>query len=90
MLVHININSFWCKFDRLVYAFKGIVDIILITETALDDSSPIRLCFPNISFMQFNTEIYYTFRLDPNEYGGGILLYLQDDIPSKLIPMKNH
>ena len=51
----------------------------MITETKLDDSLPT---------MQFNIEGYYTFRLDRNEYGGGILLYVQDDIPSKLIPMK--
>ena len=51
----------------------------MITETKLDDSFPT---------MQFNIEGYYTFRLDRNEYGGGILLYVQDDIPSKLIPMK--
>ena len=30
-------------------------------------------------------EGYYTFGLDQNEYGGGILLY----IPSKLLSMRN-
>ena len=51
----------------------------MVTDTKLDDYFPT---------MQFNMEGYYTFRLDRNEYGGGILLYVQDDIPSKLIPMK--
>ena len=52
----------------------------MITETKLDDSFPT---------MQFNIEGYHTFRLDRNEYGGGILLYVRDDFPSKFIPMKN-
>ena len=52
----------------------------MITEAILDDSFPT---------MQFNVEGYYTFRLDRNEYEGGILLYVRDDIPSKFISMKN-
>ena len=39
--------------------------------------------------MQFNIEGHHTFRLDRNEYGGGILVCVRDDIPSKFIPMKN-
>ena len=80
ILAHININSIRYKFDQLVYGVKGKVDVLMITETKLDDSFPT---------MQFNIEGYYTFRLDRNEYGGGILLYVRDDIPSKFIPMKN-
>ena len=30
--------------------------------------------------MLFNIEGYYTFRLNQNEYGGGILLYVREDI----------
>ena len=52
----------------------------MITETKLDDSFPT---------MQFNIEEYYTFTLDRNEYGAGILLHVRDDIPSKFIPVKN-
>ena len=80
ILAHININFIRCKFDQLVYGVKGNFDVLMITETKLDDSFPT---------MQFNIEGYYTFRLDRNEYGGGILLYVRDDIPSKFIPMKN-
>ena len=46
----------------------------------LDDSFPT---------MQLNIEGYHTFRLDRNEYGGGILLYVREYVPSKFIPMKN-
>ena len=76
ILAHININSIRYKFDQLVYGVKGKVNVLMITETKLDDSFPT---------MQFNIEGYYTFRLDRNEYGGGILLYVRDDIPSKLL-----
>ena len=75
-----NINSIRNKFEQLVYGVKGKVDALMITETKLDDSFPT---------MQFNIEGYYTFRLDRNEYGGGILLYVRDDIPYKFIPMMN-
>ena len=56
---HININ----KFDQLVYDVKGKTDVLVITETKLDDSFPT---------MQFNIEGYYTFNLDWNEYTGRI------------------
>ena len=49
----------------------------MIIETKLDDSFPT---------MQFNIEGYYTFRLDRNEYGGVLPLYMRDGIPSKFIP----
>ena len=51
----------------------------MLTETKLDDF---------FQTMQFNIEGYHTFRLNRNEYGGGILLYVRDDIPSKSIPVK--
>ena len=52
----------------------------MIIETKLDDSFPT---------MQLNIEGYCSFKLDRNEYDGVILLYVRDDIPSKLVPMRN-
>ena len=49
-------------------------------ETKIDNS------FPK---MQFHIEGYCIYRLDRNEYGGGILEYVQEDIPSKLIQMQS-
>ena len=80
ILAHTSINSIRYKFDVLLYSVKGKVDVIMITETKLDDSFPT---------MQFSIEGYHTFRLEKNEYGGGILLYVRDDISSKFVPMKN-
>ena len=52
----------------------------MITETKLDDSYLTK---------KFNIKGYYTFNLDRNEYGGGILLCVRNDIPPKLILMRN-
>ena len=52
----------------------------MISETKLDNS------FPK---MQFHFDGYCVYRFDRNEQGGGILVYVREDIPSKLIPMQN-
>ena len=56
---------------------KGNIDVLLITETKLDSSFPIT---------QFLIEGFSpSYRLDRNSYGGGLLLYIREDIPSKAI-----
>ena len=81
ILAHFNINSVSNKFDQLVNGIKGNIDVLMISETKLDDS------FPS---MQFLIEGYGPpYRLDRNSRGGGILVYVREDIPCKLIPMKN-
>ena len=52
----------------------------MISETKVDNSFPT---------MQFHIEGYCICRLDWNEYGGGILVYVREDIPSGLIPMQS-
>ena len=52
----------------------------MISETKIDASFPIG---------QFLLNGYSTrFLLDRNAHGGGILLYVQEDIPSKLLLME--
>ena len=77
---HININSIRNNFDHLIAITKENVDVLMISETKLDES------FPS---MQFNIDGYNFFRSDQNANGGGILGYMRDDIPCKLIPMRN-
>ena len=77
---HLNINSLRNKFDFLVTQVKGSIDILMISETKTDNSFPT---------MQFHIEGYCIYRLDRHEYGGGILVYVREDIPSKLIPMQS-
>ena len=82
VIVHLNVNSLRNKFDFLVTQVKGYIDILMIPETKLDESFPIG---------QFLIDGYSVpFRLDRNENGGGILLYVRDDIPSKLLSMNSN
>ena len=77
ILAHLNINSIRNKFNQLVNGIKGNIDVLMISETKLDDY------FPS---MQFLIEGYRPpYRLDRNSHGGGILVYVPEDIPCKPI-----
>ena len=52
------------------------LDILLIPETKIDSSFPTA---------QFQIEGYITYKLDRNANGGGILLYIRQNIPSTLL-----
>ena len=71
----LNINSVRNKFDELKMTIAGNIDVLVITETKLDDTFPTG---------QFFIEGFSTpFRFDRNSRGGGILIYVCEDIPSK-------
>ena len=73
VIEHINIKFIRNKFDMV----KDNTDILMISETKLDSS------FPQA---QFRMERYAPpFRYDRNYHGGGILLFLREDIPTKII-----
>ena len=76
MIAQLNIISLRYKFDSLVEILHSNVDILLISETKIDSSFPTA---------QFKIEGYTTYRLDRNSNGGGILLYVREDIPSTLL-----
>ena len=59
----------------IIIIIQGKVDILVITETKLDAS------FPNIQFLIEGYSPPY--RMDRNKNGGGILIYVREDIPSK-------
>ena len=74
---NLNINSLASKFDELRLLVTGIFDILIITETKLDDTFPLS---------QFHIDGFSTFyRLDRNRNGGGIIIYIREDIPSKIV-----
>ena len=78
---HVNINSIRNKFDSLIYTLGKNVDIFLISETKLDDS---------FHSVQFKIEGFTTpYRDDSNDKGGGLLLYIREDIPSRLLQCKS-
>ena len=72
---HLNINSLRNKIELLTDQIRGNIDVLLISETKLDNSFPTS---------QFTIEGYNSpFRLDRNKDGGGLMLYVRDDIPAK-------
>ena len=74
---HLNINCIRNKFDFLAPQVQGIIDILMTSETKLDES------FPPVQFLLDGYCDPFCFDRDGN--GGGILLYIRDDIPSKLL-----
>ena len=71
----LNINSIRYKFDELKSLIIGNIDVLVVTETKLDDS------FPTAQF--FIDGYSSPYRLDRNRHGGGILIYVREDISSK-------
>ena len=77
MIGHININSIRNKFEMLSNSIKGNLDILMISETKLDSTFPSN---------QFTIEGYAApIRFDRNSRGGGIILYIREDIPARLV-----
>ena len=70
---HINVNSIRHKFDYLQTVLsKGLIDILCITETKLDDSFSPQL---------FQCVGFRCYRKDRNAKSGGMLIYVREDIP---------
>ena len=81
ILAQLNINSIRNKFDLLFEGIKGKVDVLMISETKIDETFPSR---------QFYIEGFTpSYTLDRNCHEGGILVYVREDIPSKLIEMNS-
>ena len=57
------------------------LDILLISETKIDDT------FPGSQFLIEGFSVHY--KLDRTAKGGGILLYIREDIPSERIKMSH-
>ena len=74
---HLNINSIRNKFEDLINLITPYVDILLVSETKIDASFPLK---------QFFIEGYFPpYRLDRSINGGGLLLYIREHIPSKVL-----
>ena len=77
IFAHLNINSLRNKFDLLANIIKDKIDILMISETKFDSS------FPQGQFHLHG--FYEPYRLDRNGNGGGILVFIREDITSKVI-----
>ena len=78
---HFNINSVKNKFEALTYIIDNNIDLLLISETKLDES------LPTAQFQMKGFSVPY--RYDRNGKGGGLLLYIREDIQSKLLISKS-
>ena len=81
ILGYLNINSARKKFEALTYIIDNNIDLILISETKLDYS------FPIAQFQMKGFSVPY--RYDSNEKGGGLPLYIREDIQSRLLIRKS-
>ena len=77
IIAHLNINSLRNKFEFLISLIKDNIDVLMISETKLDES------FPTSQFMLNGFSA--PFHLDRNDKGGSIILYIREDIPSRLV-----
>ena len=75
LIGHLNINSLANKFDALSEIVKDKLDILVISETKLDDS------FPENQFLIEGFKKPYRFHRNSN--GGGVMLYIRKDIHCK-------
>ena len=58
-----------------------MLDILIITETKLDNTFPVS---------QFHIDGYSKpYRLDRNRNGGGIIIYVREDIPNRMLTKHN-
>ena len=77
----LTINSLRNKFDYLVQQITGNVDIRMVSETKLDNSFPVG----QFLILGYGPPI----RLDRDIHGGGLMFFVRDNIPCKLLPLEN-
>ena len=77
----LNINSLAPKFEQLKEVMGNHIDILTIQETKLDSS------YPEGQFLIDGYSVPY--RLDRDRHGGGVMIYVREDIPSKLLSQHN-
>ena len=71
----LNINSLSNKLEHLKTLTIGNIDILIVTESKLDQSFPSG---------QFNIDGYsLPFRYDGNSFGGGVIIFVREDIPCR-------
>ena len=81
IIAQININSIRNKFETLVSLVTSDIDILMISETKIDES------FPLSQFMI--DEFSMPYRRDREANGGGILVYFRNNITAKLLKLEN-
>ena len=72
----LNINSIRSKFE-ICSEISSLLDLLLVSKTKLYDS------FPTVQFLM--SGFCKPYRLDYCSSGGGFLLYMREDMPSRLL-----
>ena len=74
---HLNINSLINRFNFPCEQIKGYIDIFMLSESKVDDSFPLG---------QFLFDGFHEpFRFDDDKNGGGIMLYIREDTPARVL-----
>jgi exonuclease III len=77
VIAHLNINSISSKFEPLTLMIKESIDFLLVTESKIDDTFP---------HGQFQIEGFSRpIRLDRNRNGGGIIVFIRDELTCREI-----
>ena len=80
IFAHLNISSIRNKFDYFSEQIRGNVDILLVLENKIDDSFP---------HGQFVIDVFSApYRLDRNCLGGGLMLFVREDITSNILTIE--
>ena len=78
---NLNINCISNKFDKLKLIIQGKIDILVITKNKADSTFPLN---------QFTIQGYAKpYRFDGNKNGGGIFMYVREDILSRELKIHN-
>ena len=78
ILGHLNINSLRNKIESVKEIFNNNIDILLLSETKLDESFPSNM---------FSMEGFRMFRKDRNQTGGGLIFYVNENIACRVIDL---
>lgn len=76
----LNINSIRNKFGQLKFIMERNIDVFLVSETKLNPT------FPDGQF--FINGFSRPYRLDRSDRGGGVILFIREHIPSKIIELE--
>ena len=79
---YLNINSLIGKFELLTHQIKDKIDILMISKRKFGER------FPTSQFLMKGFSSPH--RLDCNCNGGGILLYIREHMPSKLLSLEKY
>ena len=77
----LNINSLRNKFDALKTIISGKIDILVITESKLDES------FPTNQFLIYGFSLPFRRYRDLN--GGGVIIFVREDISCRELKLHN-